>query len=277
GRQPPARPVRRAVRPISGPDLRLRRDPAAQPGRRRGGLPADLPRPVDEVGPVRPGPRLRQLGLRDGPLRGPQLPPQDRRPGPGAAERGRALRGGPDPARRARRAGGAPAGAPEVPRRVAAGAAGAARPVLRGRGEHPGDRGTTRGAAQRPVHDAQAAAACPVRLHQPHPRPGGDDMTDHGGRLPETDAELWALVEAAVEGTATPAETARLDARLRTEPAARAFYVAYLDLHAFLQWRNRGAAPLAGLSEPAPPARRPARRPMRWLAVAAATAAVGLV
>jgi hypothetical protein len=51
-----ARSVCRAVRPIPGPNLRLRRHAAAQPRRRGGGLPADQPGAVAEVATVRPEP-----------------------------------------------------------------------------------------------------------------------------------------------------------------------------------------------------------------------------
>jgi hypothetical protein len=75
-------------------------------------------------------------------------------------------------------------------------------------------------------------------------------MTESSGRLPAGDSELWELVEALVEGTATPQEQERLEARLRAGPQAQAFYVAYLDLHSFLQWRTRGES--AGRSKVSP-------------------------
>ncbi len=65
-------------------------------------------------------------------------------------------------------------------------------------------------------------------------------MTENARQLPAGDDELWSLVEAMVDGTATPAERDRLQARLHAELEARLFYVAYLDLHAQLQWRTRG-------------------------------------
>jgi hypothetical protein len=65
-------------------------------------------------------------------------------------------------------------------------------------------------------------------------------MTERSGQLPPPDHGLWSLVEALVDGTATAAERDQLAARLRVEPETRLFYVAYLDLHAQLQWRTRG-------------------------------------
>jgi hypothetical protein len=75
-------------------------------------------------------------------------------------------------------------------------------------------------------------------------------MTPRRGQLPADD-ELWSLVDAVVAGTATPGERDRLEARLLTEQPARLFYVAYLDLHAQLQWRMRGQS-AAGLSRARP-------------------------
>jgi hypothetical protein len=77
-------------------------------------------------------------------------------------------------------------------------------------------------------------------------------MTERWEQLPAADSELWALVEAIVEETATAEERDRLEARLRAEPQARLFYVAYLDLHAHLQWTTRGeSAQSIGTSQPA--------------------------
>jgi hypothetical protein len=76
-------------------------------------------------------------------------------------------------------------------------------------------------------------------------------MTERGGQLPPGDGELWSLVEALVEGTATAGERGRLEARLRAGDQARLFYVAYLDLHAHLQWTTRGqSAPAVGPRQP---------------------------
>jgi hypothetical protein len=78
-------------------------------------------------------------------------------------------------------------------------------------------------------------------------------MTERSGHRPSADEELWSLVEATLEGTATARQRDRLQARLRSEPDARRFYVAVLDLHAALQWRTRGmAVPAAGAGRPRP-------------------------
>jgi hypothetical protein len=95
-------------------------------------------------------------------------------------------------------------------------------------------------------------------------------MTGRCAPLPAADGDLWALVEAIVDGAATAAERDRLETRLRAEQQARRFYVAYLDLHAQLQWRMRGeAAPAVGTRPPR--SRRLFRGPYR-VAVAAALA-----
>jgi hypothetical protein len=101
-------------------------------------------------------------------------------------------------------------------------------------------------------------------------------MSEQPPPLPPPDEELWALVEAFVEGSATAAQRDRLETRLRTEPPARLFYVAFLDLHAQLQWRTRGEATPTRSAERG--ARNSARAPRwRWAAlVASVAAAVGL-
>jgi hypothetical protein len=64
---------------------------------------------------------------------------------------------------------------------------------------------------------------------------------------------------------------------LRTEAAARLFYVAYLDLHAHLQWSTRGAA-VPATQEPVVPGSRPrAGRRAALLAVAASLVAAGVL
>jgi hypothetical protein len=76
-------------------------------------------------------------------------------------------------------------------------------------------------------------------------------MTEFREPLSPGDAELWALIEALVDGTATAQERDRLEARLRAEPQVQWLYVAYLDLHAQLQWRTRGqSVPPAGSRQP---------------------------
>jgi hypothetical protein len=95
-------------------------------------------------------------------------------------------------------------------------------------------------------------------------------MSERGSMLPPADDQLWELVEACV--TAGPAWARdQLEARLRGDAAARRFYVAYLDLHAALQWRTRG--------ESASPRRRPAYRfvPLLYGAAACLVLAAGVL
>jgi hypothetical protein len=90
-------------------------------------------------------------------------------------------------------------------------------------------------------------------------------MSVPGQQPPTADSDLWALVESLVDGAAAPAERGRLEARLRAEPQARLFYVAYLDLHAQLQWQTRGGSvPAAAMSQSR------SRRALRFPRVAAA-------
>ncbi len=56
----------------------------------------------------------------------------------------------------------------------------------------------------------------------------------------ESDGELRRLIAAVCDGHATVAECEQLQTRLLADPAAREYYVGYLDLHAELQWRSRG-------------------------------------
>ena len=71
-------------------------------------------------------------------------------------------------------------------------------------------------------------------------------MNQNRASLPPVDDELWSLVETFVAGAATQDERLRLETRLRSEPPTRLFYVAYLDLHAQLQWRTRGKRGVCG-------------------------------
>jgi hypothetical protein len=80
-------------------------------------------------------------------------------------------------------------------------------------------------------------------------------MSEQPTPLPPADEELWSLVEALVEGSATPEQRDRLETRLRADPQARLFYVAWLDLHAHLQWLTRGEAPPRADSREAAPRR----------------------
>src|SRR4051794_35443712 len=66
--------------------------------------------------------------------------------------------------------------------------------------------------------------------------------------LPPVDAEVWSLVESFVEGTATEEQCRRLETHLSSDESVRQFYVAYLDLHAQLQWRTRGKSDRAAES-----------------------------
>jgi hypothetical protein len=65
-------------------------------------------------------------------------------------------------------------------------------------------------------------------------------MNESRSGMPPADDELWSLVESFVEGTASSDDCRRLETRLHEDETARQFYVAYLDLHAQLQWRTRG-------------------------------------
>lgn len=101
-------------------------------------------------------------------------------------------------------------------------------------------------------------------------------MSAHPTPPPAADGDLWELVEAYVEGTGAPAERARLEARLRDEASARLFYVAFLDLHASLQWRTRGEASRPGAG-PRRGVRLRLRPAFRALTAAALTLAALLV
>ena len=96
--------VRRAAGAAPGPAPRLHLFAGARPGRRRRPVPADQPGPLGQVRPVRPVAELRGLGLRRGPVRGPELPAG---PEPRPALFQRRAEPGPD-----RGPGGAGAGAP---------------------------------------------------------------------------------------------------------------------------------------------------------------------
>jgi hypothetical protein len=116
-------------------------------------------------------------------------------------------------------------------------------------------------------------------MHQPNLDRARIDMTPPP--LPHADAELWALVEAFVDGSAGPAEHQQLERRLGAEANARLFYVAYLDLHAQLQWRTRGEAPpisnaLEQITSPKPTERRVSGPLSRRAIVAALALAAGL-
>ncbi len=59
-------------------------------------------------------------------------------------------------------------------------------------------------------------------------------------KLPPADSELARLVESMCDGAITPAEGRRLESLLAGDREAQLFYVAYLDLHAQVQWMTRG-------------------------------------
>jgi hypothetical protein len=83
-------------------------------------------------------------------------------------------------------------------------------------------------------------------------------MMERTGHPLSADEELWSLVEAMVDGTATAEEQERLQTRLQAEQQARLFYVAYLDLHAHLQWSMRGeSVPRNGTARPEVPSQKP--------------------
>ncbi|MBA4065834.1 MAG: iron dicitrate transport regulator FecR [Isosphaera sp.] len=93
--------------------------------------------------------------------------------------------------------------------------------------------------------------------------------------------DLRALCDAAVEGTLTPADAARLEAVCRADPAARRYLVEHLNLHAALVWAAADPRTLAREGEaPAEPRAHPARReprPPRRLAWAGWAVAAGLL
>jgi hypothetical protein len=93
------------------------------------------------------------------------------------------------------------------------------------------------------------------------------------GNLAGADADLWALVDAWLEGTATPAQKQQLEIRLAKEHQARLFYVAYLDLHAQLQWRTRGESRRERDRDPGSNMRRRPSR-ARWIRITLACSAL---
>ena len=59
-------------------------------------------------------------------------------------------------------------------------------------------------------------------------------------RLPPAESELSRLVESMCDGTIVSRERDRLELLLENDRDAQLFYVAYLDLHAQVQWMMRG-------------------------------------
>ncbi len=58
-------------------------------------------------------------------------------------------------------------------------------------------------------------------------------------KLPPADSELVRLVELMCDGAISPAERDRLESLLENDRDAKLFYIAYLDLHAQMQWMMR--------------------------------------
>ncbi len=58
-------------------------------------------------------------------------------------------------------------------------------------------------------------------------------------KLPPADSELVRLVELMCDGAISPAERDRLELLLENDRDAKLFYIAYLDLHAQMQWMMR--------------------------------------
>ncbi len=58
-------------------------------------------------------------------------------------------------------------------------------------------------------------------------------------KLPPADSELVRLVELMCDGVIAPAERDRLESLLENDRDAKLFYIAYLDLHAQMQWMMR--------------------------------------
>lgn len=96
---------------------------------------------------------------------------------------------------------------------------------------------------------------------------------------PDPSPELAALVAAVCDEVATPEEEARLAARLKADPAARAYYLAHTSLVAELQWEYAAVAADAADPDPAVSA-EPVRRSgtvRKYLLYAASLCAAVLV
>ncbi len=76
--------------------------------------------------------------------------------------------------------------------------------------------------------------------------------------MPTEQDELFELLGSLCSGTITPAEHARLEARLAADRSARQFYFDYLDMHLHLrQWRRAARNDECGMMNdelPPPPA-----------------------
>ncbi len=67
-------------------------------------------------------------------------------------------------------------------------------------------------------------------------------MNESPSRLSEQSDDLWLQIGRICDGEATPEEVEQLDHRLQATAEARELFVAYLSVHAELQWRHRGAS-----------------------------------
>ncbi len=61
-------------------------------------------------------------------------------------------------------------------------------------------------------------------------------------KLPPADGELALLVESLCEGTIAAEQRDRLESLMANDREAKLYYVAYMDLHAQMQWLTRGEA-----------------------------------
>ena len=76
-------------------------------------------------------------------------------------------------------------------------------------------------------------------------------------KLPPADSELVRLVDAMCDGAISPAERDRLESLLTDDLAAKRYYVAYLDLHAQMQWFTRGEQGVGAAIDRQPAAQSP--------------------
>ena len=67
-------------------------------------------------------------------------------------------------------------------------------------------------------------------------------MNKLNSRFAQQPEELWLLIGRICDGEATPMEVASLERQLQADPRALDLFVAYLSVHAELQWRQRGSS-----------------------------------